>query len=582
MTKIQQNNNIQLSALQISQLERQGCYAKDWSTIMIDPTTDLSLIRNVRFYGDVQIGSLIDADIECGLFNAVVRDCKIGNNVYINNVGGELRGCRIGDNVRIDNVGRIVNISEAACGLGTPVCVLDETGSRPVYIYPGISAQMAALMAYKPQFTEDVLLPKLQDLFVSRPLSLTIGNNVSIIDTVSIFNVHIDANVKIEGAQHLKNGAVINNSTIGESLAYVGTGVDAENFIIEDAEVSTNATLRNCYVGQGCAIVKGFTAHDSLFFANSVCENGEACAIFAGPHTVSMHKSSLLIGAQYMFMNAGSGTNSSNHMYKLGPSHWGIMERGVKTSSDAYMMWQGKIGAFSLLMGSHKTHPDTSPFPFSYLFSNEKNETIVVPGIMLKSCGLLRDATKWPARDKRSKYGLPFNDNVCYEVLNPQTVGTMIVALQLFDEIESTKVGEDGMYCYNGLKLKPSSVSKGREYYRQAILKYFYEKTHNVDISTYEPEDMQWIDFVGQIIPIHIFETIYKKDSLIAISNIFKQAFKDYHELELKWIAYQMQNGWKEVMHEAKTASEKFDEAIQKDRQNSRQMLKDQNKLLSV
>lgn len=81
--------------------------------------------------------------------------------------------------------------------------------------------------------------------------------------------------------------------------------------------------IRNCYVGQGSVIDKGFTAHDSLFFANCSMENGEACAVLAGPYTVSMHKSSLLIGCQTSFMNAGSGTNMSNHMYKFGPVHWG-------------------------------------------------------------------------------------------------------------------------------------------------------------------------------------------------------------------------------------------------------------------
>ena len=568
---------------QIAQLEQQGCFAKDWTKIQIAEGSDISLIRNVRFYGNVVIGLLADDGCGyCGLYNAVVRDCEIGDNVYISNVGGELRGCRIGNNVWVENVGRIVYEKEASCGLGTSVCVLDETGSRPVYIYPGMSAQMAALMAFKPQFTEDVILPKLQDQFIENPLSTSIGDNVEIKDVVSIENVHVDKNVKIQGALHLKNGAIINNSSSRDALAYIGFGVDAENFIIEDAEVSAGATLRNCYVGQGCAIMNGFTAHDSLFFANSVCENGEACAIFAGPYTVSMHKSTLLIAAQYMFMNAGSGTNCSNHMYKLGPSHWGIMERGVKTSSDAYMMWQGKIGAFSLLMGSHKTHPDTSAFPFSYLFSNAKNETVVVPGIMMKSCGLLRDMTKWPARDKRVKYGIPFNDNVCFDVLNPQTVGTMIDALKLFDEIGKNAVGNDGLYEYNGLKIKPSSIIKGCEYYRRAILKYFYEKTLDVDIFSYEPQEMQWVDVAGQIMPKHLFDTVYAQETIRGIEQAFRKAFADYIELERKWIAYQLKSGWKDEMKYAKEASATFDKMIETDRHNSRQMLKDQNKLLSV
>ena len=61
--------------------------------------------------------------------------------------------------------------------------------------------------------------------------------------------------------------------------------------------------------------------------------NGEACAAFCGPFTVSHHKSSLLIGAMYSFYNAGSATNFSNHAYKMGPMHYGYLERGCKTAS---------------------------------------------------------------------------------------------------------------------------------------------------------------------------------------------------------------------------------------------------------
>ena len=44
---------------------------------------------------------------------------------------------------------------------------------------------------------------------------------------------------------------------------------------------------------QGC-LSHLFSAHDSLFFANCNCENGEAAALFGGPYTVTMHKSSLV------------------------------------------------------------------------------------------------------------------------------------------------------------------------------------------------------------------------------------------------------------------------------------------------
>lgn len=583
MMKTPNTKYIALKEDDIVKLKSQGCLARDWGKVRFSPTTDISLIHNVRFVGDVYIGELTDStEREQGIYNAVIKDCRIGDNVYISNVGGELRGCVIGDRVVIQNVGRITFDKEASCGVCHPVGVLDETGSRPVYIFPGLTSQLAVLMALKPKWTEDVFFPLLQDYFYENPLPTVIGDDVVILDVMCIMNVSVGREVKLQGVHHMKNGAIINNAPKGRCLSYVGIGVDAENFIIEDAEVSTGATLRNCYVGQGVAIVKNFTAHDSLFFANSACENGEACAIIAGPYTVTMHKSSLLIGGQYSFMNAGSGTNASNHMYKLGPIHWGVMQRGVKTSSDAYMMWGGRIGAFSLLMGSHKRHPDTAHFPFSYLFANEKNETIVVPGIMLKSCGLKRDETKWPARDKRISYSLPMNDNICFDVLNPTTVSEMLKALSIFDEIELIGNNPNEYYTYNGLKIKHSSLLKGREIYRKAILKYLYDKTIDVDMSAYMPKDYEWIDLGGQIITRQSVDEILSKEVLKDIVELLKQSFDNYREQELQWIAYLINNGWSEYLSEGKEASEYIECMIEQDRKLSREMLSNHNNLLSL
>ena len=83
---------------------------------------------------------------------------------------------------------------------------------------------------------------------------------------------------------------------------------------------------------------KQFSAENSVFFANSEAFHGEAVSVFGGPYTVTHHKSSLLIAGMYSFFNAGSGTNQSNHMYKLGPVHQGILERGSKTGSFAYLL----------------------------------------------------------------------------------------------------------------------------------------------------------------------------------------------------------------------------------------------------
>jgi hypothetical protein len=128
-----------------------------------------------------------------------------------------------------------------------------------------------------------------------------------------------------------------------------------------------------------------------LFFSNCQGENGEACALFAGPYTVTHHKSTLLIAGMFSFMNAGSGSNQSNHMYKLGPIHQGIVERGAKTTSDSYVLWPAKVGPYSLILGRHYKHSDTSNLPSSYLIEND-NTTYIAPGVNLRSVGTIRDA----------------------------------------------------------------------------------------------------------------------------------------------------------------------------------------------
>ena len=204
----------------------------------------------------------------------------------------------------------------------------------------------------------------------------------------------------------------------------MGDSVIATDFIFSSGSyIADAAKLVRCFVGQACHVSHNFSAHDTLMFANCSFENGEACSVFAGPYTVSMHKSSLLIAGMFSFLNAGSGSNQSNHMYKLGPIHQGIIERGSKTTSDSYILWPAKVGAFSLVMGRHYRHSDTTDLPFSYLIE-KSDETYLIPGVNLRSVGTIRDVKKWPKRDKRQDAAQL--DCINYNLLSPYTIEKMI------------------------------------------------------------------------------------------------------------------------------------------------------------
>lgn len=549
-------------------LENQGCVSDDWSQVMVAEGTDLGRIRNVYFSGPVSVGA----------------------GTEIINVPGGISNVRIGDGVRIVNVARIVNSPNATYGVGTDIAVLDETGTRPVRIYPGISAQIATMVARLPQYAEGKLFPLILRHILDLPDMPQIGDGAEVIDCGPITDVRIWPEVRIEGAARLHNGSIVNNSKESKdksqeskSLTYVGQGVDAENFIIEDATVKGGCILRNTYVGQGCVLDKGFTSHDSLFFANCTMENGEACAVLAGPYTVSMHKSSLLIGCHTGFMNAGSGTNMSNHMYKFGPVHWGVLERGVKTSSNSYIMHGSRIGAYSLVMGEHKNHPDSSDFPFSYLFGDASGNTIVVPGAMLRSYGLKRDEEKWPKRDRRLQAGIPLHDRITYKSLNPYTVNMILEAIKVSDRLLSVPADSEGYIGYKGLKIKKKSLEKGRRLYELALCKYIkslQEKENSEQSKKTGKLSRRWVDLSGQIIAESNFNEIINAASIKEMEEALDKAARDFDTNEQIWLAARMKDSINTDTVSALRGSE-LDDLVEKDRKDSLAQIAKENDMLA-
>lgn len=550
-----------LNEHQIAQLKKQGCHSDAWASILISPSADFSKIRNVYFKENVIAEE-----------GAIVRD-----------IPGGIANCRVGKNAVVENVARIDFEPEAPCGVGTAVSTLDETGSRPVRIYPGLSSQIATLMAREPKWLSRNLQMTIDEFIESKCPPHEIGDDAVVRDCGRLINVYVGAGATVDGASSLVNGSIINNAAPARSIAYVGHGVNAENFIVEDGKVDAACIIRNCYIGQGVELEKGVTAHDSVFFANCSFENGEACAILAGPYTVSMHKGSLLIGCQTSFMNAGSSTNESNHMYKLGPVHWGLLERGVKTSSGAYIMFGAKIGAFSMIMGAHKTHPDSSSFPFSYLFGDERGATVVVPGAMLRSCGLMRDEKKWPTRDRRLKRKLPLHDNITFNVLTPFTVDSMLKAIDTITELLSHPADDDLYVRHKGMKFTRAALERAKTLYTAAIFKYLSVTLPDMTIPPSDGgEAGEWIDLGAQIMPREVLDELLKTESIPEAQEIINEAFGRYDEYERAWIGRRFGDWWRNHEDMIPTGAKQFDQLVEEDREEYLENLSRETKMLSL
>ena len=555
------NNYRKLNEGEIRLLQEHSCTADDWTNIEVAQNFKTDYVSHTRFSGKVKLG-VFEHEFtlaggmkkHSGLYHTTLHNVTVGNNCCIENVKNYIANYEIGDYAFIENVDIILVDGKSRFGNGVEVAVLNETGGREVMMHDRLSAHQAYIMAlyrHRPALIEK--MKAIVEKYAEENASTTgrIGSNVTIVDSGYIKNVKIGDHCKIEGAGRLKNGSLNSNA---EAPVHIGYGVVCDDFIISSgSSVEDGTTLTRCFIGQACHLGHNYSASDSLFFSNCQEENGEACAIFAGPFTVTHHKSTLLIAGMFSFMNAGSGSNQSNHMYKLGPIHQGALERGAKTTSDSYILWPAKVGAFSLVMGRHVNNADTSDLPFSYLIE-QQNTTYLVPGVNLRSVGTIRDAQKWPKRDKRKDPNRL--DQINYNLLSPYTIQKMMKGRQILKDLRRVSGETSETYAYQSAKIKNSSLNKGIKLYETAIHKFLgnsiikrLEETKfqsDAEIRARLKPDTEigygeWVDVSGLIAPKSEIEKLMADIETGVLTDVdgihgrFVEMHRNYYTYEWTW-----------------------------------------------
>ena len=459
---------------EIQILEQNACWAEDWSRVKVDEDFKPYNFHRVVFYGDIRLGKF-EKQVEVtdgfmkhsGINDATLRNVWVGNDCLIEKVGNFINNYTIGDDCYISNISTMETLEGASYGAGSIISVLNEMGDGNVVLFRELNSQLAAFMV---KYHEDKALMNIlkqlidDEVRVSAPERGTIGNNVKIINTKEITNTVVKGDCEISGAARLADCTIMSSK---DASVYIGTGVICENSIICDGCSITNSVkMQDCFVGEACQITNGFTAEASLFFANSFMANGEACAAFCGPFSASHHKSSLLIGGQFSFYNAGSNTNFSNHAYKMGPLHYGTLERDTKTASGSYVLMPATIGAFSVCFGKLMHHPDTRNLPFSYLMAYG-DDCYLIPGRNITTVGLYRDIKKWPKRDKRSKQSKKSIIN--FDWLSPFTVGEILEGRKILENLRQASGDNVSTYNFHEYVINASSLRKGLKYYDIAL-----------------------------------------------------------------------------------------------------------------
>jgi Ni2+-binding GTPase involved in maturation of urease and hydrogenase len=467
----------ELTPEEIAALEQNDCRASDWSGVQVADGFDPSRVAECRFQGQVRIGALAGSvttpegiEQDSGLYRARLRDVTVGNGCAISNINGWLSKLEIEDEVLIENVGTIACTGETSFGNGHEIEVLNEGGGRELKITKGTSAQAAYLtVLYRDRPDLVQALDTMADAFAASVTAeqATIGRGAKICNCTQIINVLIGPCATVSGAASLREGTIDSSA---DAPSVVGSGVVAEDFICQKgSSVIDGAMISASLVGEATRIGKQFSAENSVFFANSEGFHSEACSLFGGPYSVTHHRSTLLIAALTSFYNAGSGTNQSNHMYKLGPLHQGVLERGCKTGSFSYLLWPSRVGAFTAIMGKHYANFDTSDFPFSYI-DEEKGKSTLIPGMNFFTVGTLRDADKWPARDRRT--GADKLDLIIFDVLSPYTGQKMIRGSAILADLYEQSEKKQEFVKYNGIQIKRLLLKTCRRYYKLALEKY--------------------------------------------------------------------------------------------------------------
>ena len=547
------NDYRSLTSEEIEVLKSNDCWAEDWTSINVSEDFKPNYMHRVMLYGEVNIGAF-NKNVEVsqgfvkhsGINNATLRNVTIGDDCLIENVGNFINNYTIGDDCYISNISTMETTEGATFGEGNLVSVLNEVGEGNVILFSDLNSQLAAFMVK--HFSDKELKENIRQLIKTdienkAPERGQIGSNVKIVNTKEITNCVINDLCEVNGASRLSDCTLL-GSVHGN--VYIGTGVIIENSIIaEGSSVINSVKIQDCFVGEACQLSNGFTASASVFFANSYMSNGEACAAFCGPFTASHHKSSLLIGGMFSFYNAGSATNFSNHAYKMGPMHWGILERGSKTASGAYLLMPATLGSFSVCFGKLMHHPNTRNLPFAYLIA-DGDKMFLIPGRNITTVGLYRDIKKWPKRDLRALENR--KSIVNFDWLSPFSVGEILKGKKILESLREVTGDNVSQYLYHEYIIPASSLHKGIKYYdialriyMGAVLKRVLKRDPSITPPATQTGIGDWDDLSGLLLPVSEEERIVNDlqdgtiDSIQQLIERFEEIDANYRQYQWAW-----------------------------------------------
>ena len=490
-------------------LENNNCRADDWESVNVSDDFNPAYLRDVVFYGEIFLGDF-DRNIEVspsflkhsGIYSATLRNVTVGDNCLIEHVNNYINNYTIGDNCYISNIATLETTEGTTYGQGNIISVMKPSSEGNVVLCTQLNSQLAALMvkySHDKELRETLRNMARENIDTLLPERGIIGDGVKIVNTVEITNTILGDYCEVNGAARLSDTTIMGTA---DASVFIGTGVICENSIISDgASLLNHAIVQDCFIGEVCKISNGFTAEQSVVFANSNLSKGEASAAFCGPFTISLSKTSQL----------------TNGMYGL------------------YDNFHGEV----------LRNPNMRNLPFSRLTTLGET-TYLVPAFNMTTTALYRAIHKWPRHDMRPQTAP--RSIVNFDWLSPFSVDEIIKAKQILEDLRDIS-GEDAPnYSYHGLIIRGVDLQKGIQNYDMALRIYMgavIERIQKYDPDLCEPTTNtglgQWGNLVGLLLPVseerQIVEDIKDGtlESIDAILRRFDEIHAEYRNYQWVW-----------------------------------------------
>ena len=494
---------------EIALLEDNNCRAEDWESVNVSDDFNPAYLCDVVFYGEINLG-YFDRNIEVspgflkhsGIYRATLRNVTVGDNCLIEHINNYVNNYTIGDNCYISNIATLETSEGATYGQGNIISAGSPSGESNIMLFTRLSSQLAALMmkySHDKELRETLRNLVREDIDVQQPERGIIGEGVKIVNTGEITNTILGDYCEVNGAARLSDTTVMGTA---DASVFIGTGVICENSVISDgASLLNSAIVTDCFVGEACKISNGFTAGQSVIFANSNLSKGEASAAFCGPFTTSHHKNSLLTGNVFSLNNTG---------------HDDITQC-----------------------------PDMCNLPFSRL-TTQGDTTFLEPAFHITTAAHYRNIRRWARRDMRAQ-STP-KSIVNFDWLSPFSVGKIIKAKKKLEDLREISGADASNYRFHEFIIRAADLQKGIQNYDMALRIYMgavLERVQRRDPELNEPETDtglgKWDNLAGLLLPAseerQMVEDIKDGtlESIDAILRRFDEINAEYRNYQWAW-----------------------------------------------